>query len=81
MTNEPYVNQELLARVQKARLELPEYNKPWDVLEDRHLSQLAKQCEAFTETEFAAVIITALRNYPQLVMKIILDELEGKNHE
>lgn len=77
--NEPKVNIDLLDRVMKARLEMPDYDKPWDVLENWNLKQLAKQCEAFTEAEFAAVVLVAIRNYPQVVMKIILDELEGRN--
>lgn len=77
--NEPKVNSDLLQRVMQARLEMPEYDKPWDVLEEWNLKQLGKQCEAFTEAEFAAVVLVAIRNYPQVVMKVILDELEGRN--
>ena len=79
MANEPYINHELLERVKKARLEMPEYQKPWEVLEERHLSKLGDQCKAYTEAEFAAIVLVAIRNYPQVVMKVILDELEGKN--
>lgn len=77
--NEPKVNSDLLQRVMQARLEMPEYDKPWDVLEEWNLKQLGKQCEAFTEAEFAAVVLVAIRNYPQVIMKVILDELEGRN--
>ena len=77
--NEPRVNNELLARVMKARLEIPDYDKPWEVLEEMNLKKLGDQCEAFSEAEFAAVVLVALRNYPQVVLKVILDELEGKN--
>jgi hypothetical protein len=77
--NEPRVNSELLERVMQARLDIPDYDKPWEVLEDWNLKQLGKQCEAFTEAEFAAVVLVAIRNYPQVVLKVILDELEGKN--
>lgn len=79
MANKVYVNTQLLDRVREAREELPEYNRPWEVLEEWNLKKLADQCEAFTEAEFAAVVLVALRNYPQMVLKIILDELEGKN--
>ena len=81
MANEIRVNSTLVDRVRQARESLPEYNKPWEVLENWNLQQLADQCKAFTEAEFAAVVIVALRNCPQVVMKVILDELEGKNHE
>lgn len=75
------VNQALIAQVQKARLELPEYQKPWDNMDELSITMVAEQCETYTEAEFAAVVITALRNYPQMVMKIIADELEGKNDD
>ena len=32
-----------------------------------------------TESEIAAVVLIALRKCPHVVMKVILDELEGKN--
>ena len=80
MANEVRVNSALIDRVRQAREDLPEYNKPWEVLEDWNLKQLAEQCKAFTEAEFAAVVIVALRNCPHVVLKAILDELEGKNH-
>lgn len=79
MANKVYVNSALLERVRSAREGIPEYQQPWDVLESWNLERLAEQCKAFTEAEFAAVVLVALRNYPQMVMKIILDELEGKN--
>lgn len=77
--SEPFINHELLARVRKARLEMPDYDKPWEILEERHLSKLGDQCEAYEEADFAAIVLVALRKYPAIVMKIILDELEGKN--
>ena len=80
MANEIRVNSALIDRVRQAREDLPDYNKPWEVLEDWNLKQLAEQCKAFTEAEFAAVVIVALRNCPHVVLKAILDELEGNNH-
>lgn len=80
MTGKVTVNSALIERVRQAREDLPEYNKPWEVLEEWNLNQLAEQCKAFTEAEFAAVVIVALRNCPHVVLKAILDELEGKNH-
>lgn len=74
------VNSTLVERVRQAREGISDYDKPWEVLEDWNLKQLAEQCKAFTEAEFAAVVIVALRNCPHVVLKAILDELEGKNH-
>lgn len=73
------VNQALIAQVQKARLELPEYQKPWENMDEVSITRVSEQCKAYTEAEFAAVVITALHNYPQMVLKVIADELEGKN--
>ena len=79
-TNEPYINYELLARVEKARLEMPEYEKP-KASENWTLSRFMEQCRTLSEAELAAVVLIAIRTKPQIVMKVILDELEGKNHE
>lgn len=76
--NEPFINYELLARVEKARLEMPDYEKP-TASENWTLSRFLHQCKTFSESEFAAVVIIALRMYPHVVLKVILDELEGKN--
>jgi hypothetical protein len=77
--NEPFINYALLEKVEKARLEMPEYQKPWETMENWNVSRVARMCEGFTEGEYAAVVIVALRNFPQVVMKVILDELEGRN--
>ena len=78
MTNEPFINYELLARVEKARLEMPEYEIPTPS-ENWTQSRFIQQCKSFTETEYAAVTIMALKKCPHVVLKAILDELEGKN--
>ena len=78
--NEPFINYELLARVEKARLEMPEYEKPV-ASENRTLSRFMDQCRTLSEAEFAAVVLIALRTCPHVVLKVILDELEGKNNE
>lgn len=77
--SEPFINHELLARVEQARLEMPDYEKPWQTMEDWNVSRVARMCEGFSEAEFAAVVIVALRNFPHVVLKTILDELEGRN--
>ena len=84
--NDPYINYELLKRVRKAREKLvnDEDYKIWerdlDKQEERHLSELGRMCETFTETDFAAVVTVAVKNYPEIVLKAILDELmEGES--
>ena len=84
--NDPYINYELLKRVRKAREKLvnDEEYKIWerdlDKQEERHLSELGRMCETFTETDFAAIVTVAVKNYPEIVLKAILDELmEGES--
>lgn len=84
--NDPYINYELLKRVRKAREKLvnDEDYKIWerdlDKQEERHLSELGRMCETFTETDFAAIVTVAVKNYPEIVLKAILDELmEGES--
>ena len=85
--SDPYINYELLDRVRKARETLvsDEDYKIWDRglnrQEERHLSELGRMCETFTETDFAAIVTVAIRNYPEIVLKVILDELtEGESN-
>lgn len=79
MANKVIVNSALVERVRKAREMLPEYNPSKTVLEKWNINQLGDQCKAFTEEDFAVVVIYALRTCPHVVLKAILDELEGKN--
>ena len=81
MTNEVRVNQSLIDRVRKAREMIPEYNPSKEVLEKWNIDKMGDQCKAFTEADFAVVVVYALRTCPHVVLKAILDELEGKNNE
>lgn len=80
MANKVIVNHALIDRVRKARELMPELNPSKEVLERWNILQLGDQCEGFTEADFATVIVYALHNCPHVVMKTILDELEGKNN-
>ena len=84
--NDPYINYELLRRVRKAREKLVNdddykiWERDLDKQEERHLSELGRMCETFTETDFAAIVTVAVKNYPEIVLKAILDELmEGES--
>ena len=39
--------------------------------ERRHLSELGRICQNFTKPDFAAVVITAMQNYPFMVLQIV----------
>lgn len=52
--------------------------------ERRHLSELGRVCQNFTKSDFAAVVITAMENYPLMVMQIAAEYIqrlkEGEKH-
>lgn len=72
-----FVNHELLARVKKARLEMPEYMTP--VPEDWQITQIANKCKNLTDTELCAVVIVAIKRNPRMVLQALIDEMEGKH--
>ena len=55
-----------------------------DEQERRHLSELGRVCQNFTKSDFAAVVITAMENYPLMVMQIAAEYIqrlkEGEGH-
>lgn len=52
-----------------------------DAQERLHLTKLGEQCQAYTKSDFAAVVIVALENYPEVVLKAILDKLKEGSHD
>ena len=90
--DEPYINEELNRRVEWVVDDVilhDETFKTWehdlDKQEQMHLSELGRICQNFTKSDFAAVVITAMENYPYMVMQIAaeyigrLKEGEKKN--
>ena len=75
--DEPYINEELNDRVKWIVDDVilhDETFKEWehdiDKQEQMHLSELGRICQNFTKSDFAAVVITAMENYPYMVMQI-----------
>ena len=75
--DEPYINEELNERVNWIVDDVilhDETFKAWehdlDKQEQMHLSELGRICQNFTKSDFAAVVITAMENYPYMVMQI-----------
>ena len=75
--DEPYINEELNERVNWIVDDVilhDETFKTWehdlDKQEQMHLSELGRICQNFTKSDFAAVVITAMENYPYMVMQI-----------
>lgn len=91
--DEPYVNEELNNRIEWVIDDVLLHDdsfKEWehdiDEQERRHLSELGRVCQNFTKSDFAAVVITAMENYPFMVMQIAAEYIQrlkegGKNYE
>jgi hypothetical protein len=41
-----------------------------------HLSELGRICQNFSESDFAAVVITGMENYPMMVMQIAAEYIQ-----
>ena len=50
-----------------------EWDHDIDKQERMHLSELGRMCQNFTKTDFAAVVITAMENYPFMVLQIVAE--------
>lgn len=78
----PYINEDLIDKVLKARQEEEEQDDSFKVWENgnlttgekRYWSELGRSIEKFTKEEFAVVTYVALQNYPEMVFKIVMDE-------
>jgi len=75
--DEPFINEDFYGRVQWVVDDVilhDETFKEWehdiDKQEQMHLSELGRICQNFTKSDFAAVVITAMENYPFMVLQI-----------
>lgn len=78
--DEPYINEELNNRVDWIVDDVILHDdtfKTWehdlDKQEQMHLSELGRICQNFTKSDFAAVVITAMENYPFMVLQIVAE--------
>ena len=87
---EPFINEEFNDRIEWVIDDVllhDETFKTWehdiDGQERRHLSELGRICQNFSKSDFAAVVITAMENYPLMVMQIAAEYIqrlkEGEN--
>ena len=84
------VNYDLYDRVQKAREKLvnDDSYKIWErdleKEEADHLKAIGEMCESLSASDYAAIVTVAVKNYPEIVLKAVLDELqelkEGENN-
>lgn len=75
--DEPFINEDFYGRVQWVVDDVILHDdtfKDWehdiDKQEQMHLSELGRICQNFTKSDFAAVVITAMENYPFMVLQI-----------
>ena len=78
---EPYINEDLLEKVLKVRQNELLHEDDWkiwekelDVNEQRYLSQFCRQLENFSQNELAVATIVAVRNFPEMVFQIVMEE-------
>lgn len=77
----PYINQELLDKVLKAKegeLLHDDSFKIWErglnINEKRYLSDLGRKVENFSKEEIAVVVLIAVQNFPEMVFQILMEE-------
>lgn len=76
-SNEPFVNYELIKRIRRVR----EIDFDRDIAadseqEERHLSELARVIENFTDPEKAVCLVTILEDDPLLFYQVAVEDRE-----
>lgn len=78
--DEPFINDELNDRIGWVVDDVILHDETWkewehdiDKQERMHLSELGRMCQNFTKSDFAAVVITAMENYPFMVLQIVAE--------
>ena len=81
--DEPFINEELNERIDWIVDDVllhDETFKEWEhditKQERMHLSELGRICQNFSKTDFAAVVITAMENYPLMVLQIVAEYVQ-----
>lgn len=81
--DKPFIDDELNSRIEWVVDDVllhDETFKTWehdiDKQERMHLSELGRICQNFSKSDFAAVVITAMENYPMMVMQIAAEYIQ-----
>ena len=81
--DEPFITEELNERIDWIVDDVllhDETFKEWEhdisKQERMHLSELGRICQNFSKTDFAAVVITAIENYPMMVLQIVAEYVQ-----
>lgn len=86
---EPYINGDLLEKVVNVKNNTHLHDDSWkiwekelDVNEQRYLSQFCRDLENFSQEELAIATIVAIKNFPEMVFQIVMEEyLSMKSEE
>ena len=80
--DEPYINEDLIARLDFVEEENMLRQEGYDVMEERHLSELYRIADNYDKKELLAICMMTVRKYPfaylQVLAEWILDELISK---
>ena len=86
--NEPFINRELLAKVERVRNNELLHDDSWktwekdvNAQEERHLSELYRVLENYTQTDLAVATIVAMENFPMMVLQIVAEYIINKEGE
>lgn len=85
---EPFIDQDFVDRVNWVIDDTILHDDTWKKWEHNRehemamdLSELRRIVENFTKPDFAAVVITAMENYPFMVLQIVAEYLVNKEKE
>lgn len=81
--DKPFINDEFNSRIEWVIDDVLLHDDSWkewdhdiDKQERMHLSELGRICQNFSKSDFAAVVITAMENYPFMVMQIAAEYIQ-----
>lgn len=86
--DEAFVDEELTSRIDWIIDDVLLHDDSWrewehdiDAQERRHLSELGRICQNFTQSDFAAICIVAFENYPMMYMQIAAEGIQQMKGE
>ena len=78
---EPYINEDLLEQVLRAKENKLLHEDSWkiwekelDINEQRYLSEMCREFKKFSQEELAVATIVAVENFPEMVFQIMMEK-------
>ena len=85
---EPFINTDLIDKINWVVDDSILHDDTWkewehdiDKQEQMHLSELGRICQNFSKSDFAAVVITAMENYPFMVLQVVAEYIVDKENK